>query len=227
MRSAYYLLPSILLLAGPTASLAQTAPAPTAPPTESGRLLLKVGLNAARSFRHGGYFGIPYRLPISAGAEYAINSKFTLYGQLEADIAVPRHTTYFNEQTPFVPTGAVSLGGRYYYNQGGRARHNRAHGLFSGNYLAAEIHAEMWRYFQYQGASAALPSGTYALRTEYVPTLNLLWGMQRRLGRNFLLDASAGIGFGPVRSNANFGGYYSSRFVNASPQLNIGVYFGR
>ena len=227
------LLPGALLLAASIPSLAQTAPAPSAmpettvlPAAEPSRLLLKVGLNAARAFRWGGYYGMPFRLPVSAAAEYQLNSKFTLYGQLDADFAIPRHTSYFGERTPLLPTGALSIGSRYYYNQAGRAQHNRAHGAFVGNYLAAEIHTEMWNRYEFEGASLVIPTGSYALRRDYVPTLNVLWGMQRRLGRSFLFDASAGLGIGASRSNLNFGGF-SSGALNLSGQLNLGVYFGR
>jgi hypothetical protein len=227
------LLPGVLLLAAAINSLAQTVPAPAAvpeaatlPATESPRILLKVGLNAARAFRWGGYYGIPFRLPFSTGAEYRLNTKFTLYGQLDADFAIPRHTSYFGERTPLLPTGALSIGGRYYYNQAGRAQHNRVHGAFVGNYLAAEIHTEMWNRYEFEGASLAIPTGGYALRRNYVPTLNVLWGMQRRLGRNFLFDTSAGLGIGATRSDLNFGGF-SSGALNLSGQLNLGVYFGR
>jgi hypothetical protein len=233
MHLTRLLLPSVLLLAATTTSFAQTVAAPSAvpetaalPDTEQPRLLLKVGLNAARSFRWGGYFGIPFRLPVSAGAEYRLNSKFTLYGQLDADFAIPRHTSYFGERTPLLPTGAFSVGGRYYYNQAGRAQHNRASGAFVGNYLAAEIHTEIWNRYEFEGASLAIPTGSYALRRDYVPTLNVLWGMQRRLGRSFLFDASAGLGIGASRSDLNFGGF-SSGALNLSGQLNLGVYFGR
>ena len=233
MYSTRLLLPGALLLAATVTSLAQTAPVPAAAPetavlpaAEPPRLLLKVGLNAARAFRWSGYYGIPFRLPVSAGAEYRLNSKFTLYGQLDADFAIPRHISYFGARTPLLPTGALSIGGRYYYNQAGRAQHNRAHGAFVGNYLAAEIHTEMWNRYEFEGASLAIPTGSYALRRDYVPTLNVLWGMQRRLGRNFLFDASAGLGIGASRSDLNFGGF-SSGALNLSGQLNLGVYFGR
>ena len=227
------LLFGLLVLAGTTASLGQTVPEPASIPNGTvpsaavaSPVLLKVGLNVARSFRWGGYYGIPFRVPVSIGAEYQLSPKFTLYGQLDADFAVPRTTSFFGERSPLLPTAALSLGGRYYYNQGGRARQNRAHGAFVGNYLAAEIHTEMWHHFEYRGASLFSPSGGAVLRRDYVPTLNLLWGMQRRLSRSFLLDASAGIGVGTTRSNLHFGGF-SSGPVNLSGQLNLGIYFGR
>ncbi|MBJ6107883.1 hypothetical protein JAO73_02590 [Hymenobacter sp. BT523] len=211
---------------GQTVAPAATAPAaPEAPADDAARpVLVKVGLNVARSFRWGGYNGIPFRVPVTVGVEYRLHSKFTLYGQLDADFATSRYGGYADQRTPLLPTGALSLGGRYYYNQAGRARSNRAHGAFVGNYLAAEAHTEMWHHFESPGL--AIPAGDIELRRSYVPTLNLLWGMQRRLGRRFLFDGSAGIGVGATRSDLNFGGF-SSGPVNLSGQLNLGVYFGR
>jgi hypothetical protein len=118
------------------------------------------------------------------------------------------------------------VGGRYYYNQEGRAQHGRARGSFVGNYLAAELHTEMLRTAEFV-VTSPYPSleGYYAYRTDYTPTLNLLWGMQRRLGHNFLFDLNAGVGVGPTRSDAHFGGY-SAGGLNLSTQINLGVYFG-
>ena len=213
---------------------AQTAPPTSAPapgsavPAEAGdRLQWRVGLNAARIFRHGNYYGLGARVPLSAGIEYALNRRFTLYGQAEADLALFRNDPGRNLKSPLVPTGALSIGARYYYNQEGRAQHNRAHGSFVGNYLAAELHSEMLRYPEFV-VTNPYPDfeGYYVQRTQYVPTLDLLWGMQRRLGRSFLFDLNAGVGLSPSRSDAHFGGY-SAGGLNLSSQVNLGVYLGR
>ena len=226
------LLPGLLLLAGPTASWAQEVPAPASTPNAAvipeaappSKVLLKVGLNVARAVRWSGYSGISFRVPVTVGVEYWLSPKFTLYGQLDTDFAVRQSTAFFGERSPLVPTAALSLGGRYYYNQAKRAQQNRVHGAFVGNYLAAEIHTEMG--YRYKFGGLGTPTGGFTIQREFVPTLNLLWGMQRRLSRNFLLDASAGIGVGATRSSLNFGGF-SSEPVNLSGQLNLGIYFGR
>ncbi|GAA4016466.1 hypothetical protein GCM10022408_32430 [Hymenobacter fastidiosus] len=162
---------------------------------------------------------------MAVGAEYVLSSRFTLYGQLEADFALARQDTYFQERNPLIPTGALGIGGRYYYNQAGRAQHNRAHGNFIGNYLAVEVHTERQRYFRYQGGSPLSPYSPFSLHRRYTPTLNVLWGMQRRLGRSFLFDCNAGVGLGARRSEANIG--YSSGAFNPSLQVNLGLYFGK
>lgn len=229
MRHCLFLLPG-LLVAGLT-SVAQTAaPLPTQErladaPTD--RLQVRVGLNAARAFRHGGYYGLLSRVPLSVGVEYALNRRFSLYTQADADLGLFRRDPFRKTDQPLVPTGALSIGGRYYYNQAGRAAHNRAQGSFVGNYLAVELHTEMLRTSEFV-VTTPFPNleGYYAYRTSYTPTINLLWGMQRRLGRSFLFDLNAGVGVSPTRSDAHFGGY-SAGGLNLSTQVNLGVYFGR
>ena len=62
------------------------------------------------------------------------------------------------------------------------------------------------------------------LPVKYASGLNLVWGMQRRLGRNFLFDFNAAAGLAPFRSDANIG--YSTSRLNITTQLNLGIYFG-
>ena len=222
MRFLSSLLPGLLFLASATAASGQTAavsPAALPPPVEVAEaatrpLLLKVGLNAGRALSYGGYAGLAAQLPVSVGAEYALSRKFTLYGQVDADFRLLGRQEIPSDRSFIIPRGAVGVGARYYYNQAGRARHNRAHGPFVGNYLALEAHTEVLRRFNQP--------------TAFSPALNAVWGMQRRLGRHFLFDFNAGLGLSPVRSDASLG--YSSRAlgsVNITTQLNLGIYFGR
>lgn len=226
-----FLLPGLLLLTAAAPVLAQTAPpsnaAAAAGPAEGDNLQLRVGLNAARVFRHSSYQGLFSRVPLSLGAEYALSRRFTLYGQVDADLELFRNDPGRNLTKPLLPTGALSVGARYYYNQEGRAQHNRARGPFVGNYLAVELHTEMLSYPELV-VTSPYPAfeGYYTTRTDYAPTLNLLWGMQRRLSRNFLFDFNAGVGVGAKRSDAHFGGY-SPGPLNLSTQVNLGIYFGR
>ncbi|GAA4352725.1 hypothetical protein GCM10023185_12680 [Hymenobacter saemangeumensis] len=225
MRITSLVLPGMLLLGATTLSQGQAAdssryPAPVPAETSSNRLLLKIGLNAGRLFPFGGYFGYAARLPLSVGAEYALSPRFTLYGQADADFAIPTYAGYFR-QNAVLPTAGLGLGARYYYNQAGRARQNRAHGPFTGNYLAAEGRLETlsrgapWS----KGGDAALPP------REYTPSLNLLWGMQRRLGHGFLLDMNAEVGLNLVPNT--YSRTFTARQLNTSLLLNLGLYFGR
>jgi hypothetical protein len=207
-----------LLVASATCSLGQTAPVspaaaatvPAEPAAAPDKLLLKVGVNAGRAFRWGSYEGWISRVPVSAAAEYALSSKFTVYTQLDADISLRRRVSYYGERSNLLASGAVGVGGRYYYNQAGRARNNRAHGPFIGNYLAVEAHTEVRRL--------------YNQTAEFGPSINLLWGMQRRINRSLLFDLNAGIGLGANRSDAVLGTPGSTTITT---QLNASLYFGR
>lgn len=208
------LLPGLLMLAGTIYSRGQSVPSAATPAEPApDRLLLKVGLNAGRAIRYTGYYGLSARLPLSVGAEYALNSKFTVYGQVDADFRLSKNNAYLGDRDFIVPAGGLGIGARYYYNQAGRERHNRPHGAFAGNYLALEAHTELRQ--------------RYGLRNDVSPSLNAVWGMQRRLGRNFLFDLNAGIGLGPHRSDSNLGYSPNNTNLNITTQLNFGVYFGR
>jgi hypothetical protein len=221
MRLVRSLLPATLLLASTGLSHGQTTPtepltqvpAQTAVADEGSqsKMLLKVGLNAGRAFQWGGYAGWLSKVPITVGTEYAINSKFTLYGQLDTDFGVPFRTSYYGERSNLVPSGAIGLGGRYYYNQEKRALRGRAHGRFIGNYVGLELHTEMRRL--------------YGRQVEFSPALNAVWGLQRRLSPYFLLDLNAGVGLGPNRNYANLA--TMSGPLTITTQLNLGIYFGR
>ncbi|MBH8558589.1 hypothetical protein [Hymenobacter negativus] len=203
------LLPGLLLLASTTFSHGQAASTETAPD----KLLLKVGLNAGRALRYTGYYGLSMRLPLSVGAEYALSSKFTLYGQADADFRLFKNNATVGDGSFVLPAGGLGVGARYYYNQAGRERHNRPHGSFVGNYLALEAHTEVRQRF--------------GLRNDVAPSLNAVWGMQRRWGRNFLLDFNAGLGLGPLRSDSYLGYTPNNSSLNITTQFNLGVYFGR
>lgn len=219
MRPLRPLLFGLLLLVGATTAFAQTeaaAPAAAALPEAATRpLLLKVGLNAGRALRYSGYSGLSAQLPVSAGAEYALSPKFTLYGQADVDLGVAsRQDVYGGNRGSIIPSGAIGIGARYYYNQARRARHNRAHGPFVGNYLALEAHTEARRR-----SNQSL---------DVSPGLNAVWGMQRRLGRSFLFDFNTGLGVSPVRSDTQLGfSSGASGSTNFTAQFNLGIYFGR
>ncbi len=217
-------MPGVLLVAAASHSLAQTG-SPAAPavapittnaavPTEAApdKLLLKIGLNAGRALRWGGFEGLSANAPLSVGAEYALSSKFTLYGQADADFRLRGGAVPPGERRNLIPSSAVGVGGRYYYNQAGRARNNRAHGQFIGNYLGLEAHAEMSR--RYDGRNV-----------ETMPSLNVLWGMQRRINRSLLFDINAGVGAGVNYNRAVLG--LSSAPFTLTTQLNASLYFGR
>ncbi|MBF9236178.1 hypothetical protein I2I05_02105 [Hymenobacter sp. BT683] len=209
-------LSGLLLLSSVTLSKAQTAPGPSATPeaqpaltvapadAPARKVLLKVGLNAGRAFRTGGAFGLNSRLPVTVGAEYLLNSKFTIFGQADTDFNFFEREPYPGLRNPLVSSGAIGVGVRYYGNQ--------VHNPFEGYYLGAEIHTELRR--------------AYGLNTRANPTLNLICGMQRRLGSNFLFDLNAGVGIGANQQKSGYNGYNPSP-LTVTTQLNLGIYFGR
>jgi hypothetical protein len=212
MRCLYKLLHSLALLAIPATGFAQSIPlaaeAATGPvETAPRRTLLKLGLNVARTIRWAGYDGLSARLPVAVGVEYALNPKFTLYGQLDTDFRLATRNEY-GDQHFFIPSGALGVGARYYYNQQSRAQHHRAAGPFIGNYVALELHTAM-----HQRAGEA---------NSYEPSLNAVWGMQRRLGHHFLFDFNAGLGVGP-KLNSYYNNY--SNRISVNGQLNLNFYF--
>lgn len=209
---------SFLLLSGATLSQAQTIPAPPAVPaaqpaaagatTEvpARKTLLKVGLNAGRALMNRGPYGISAKLPVTVGAEYLLNSRFTVYGQADTDFNLFGRERDFYSQSRLVSGGAISLGVRYYGNQ--------VHKPFEGYYLGAEVHTELLPGFAFLGRAN--------------PALNVICGVQRRLGENFLFDLNAGVGIGANRFTEI---YYPSPYAKPSPlsittQLNLGIYFG-
>jgi hypothetical protein len=216
MRLVQCLLPGLLLLAGTTITFGQSTTPLSTEPVEpaSQKTLFKLGVNPGRLLqgtRLRFYDGAV--LPISLGVEHMLNDKFSVYGQLDADFGFYRYRSALSpdiETKVFIPTGALGVGARYYYNQAGRAAHNRAHGAFNGNYLALEAHTEA-RRFGYSSTPAS-----------YAPSLNAVWGMQRRLGRHFLFDLNAGVGFGRAFQT---GESYPAR-TTLTTQLNLGIYFG-
>ncbi|WP_375418367.1 hypothetical protein [uncultured Hymenobacter sp.] len=188
-------LPALLLL--PQALAAQTAPTPldSAAPR---RWLLKAGLSPGRLLPQTGSNGFQARISPSIGLEYQLSPRFTLSGQAEADFTFPRRSYYLpyyqRVRQSLVPAAEAGLMLRYYYNQAGRARHNRAHGPFVGNYLALGTSTEAREYFFEDYYSTGSAATDIKRRYSLTPNAILYWGLQRRLGQRFLYDFNAGIG---------------------------------
>ena len=162
------------------------------------RLLLKAGLAPGRLLSQSSFYGFLLRVSPSVGLEHQLSPKFTLSGEVEADITLPRHYLFYgNSRRSLVPTAGTGLMLRYYYNQAGRARHNRARGPFVGNYLAlgtsTELEERAIGEFDYIDIYSPPTFKTHYL---FDTSVNLYWGMQRRLGRHFLYDLNVGAGAG-------------------------------
>ncbi|MCC2545597.1 hypothetical protein LJY25_04010 [Hymenobacter sp. BT175] len=227
MRFPQFLLPGLLLLAASTSALSQStsSPAPelsALPDTPPRKVLVKLGLNVARGLSYGGYEGLRASIPVVTGIEYSVSPGFTLYSQLGVDVSVPTYRSFYR-QNAVTPSASLSLGGRYYYNQAARARNNKPHGPFVGNYLAFQANLDRFR----SPLSATFrPEGRWPMRTTYAPGVTMLWGMQRRLGSNFLFDLSTGLGVSGNVSGTAMPGYTTVN-INFTPQVNLGFYLAR
>ena len=159
--------------------------------------------------------------------EYQLSPKFTLSGEVEADITLPRRQYFSGDSRgALVPTAGTGLMLRYYYNQAGRARNNRARGPFVGNYLALGTNTEVEERVigEYDYINMYDPP-TFRKRYMFDTSVNLYWGMQRRLGRHFLYDLNAGAGVGTryfpgVRGLGNSG-------IEPNIDVNLRIYFVR
>lgn len=199
--------------------------------------LLKIGFTPSRLLPEYRYDGLNWVVAPSLGAEYQLGRHVNLYGQADVDFAVARRYTYYggsNDKEALVHSGAVGLGVRYYYNQAGRERHNRAHGPFMGNYLALESTVELYHRQFYSYAYGTYPNPTplrIGYHTELTPLVNLYWGMQRRVGQHFLYDVNAGIGVlaRPTYYYGYYYAYYNNPLYRFTPDLaiNLRLYFVR
>ena len=91
--------------------------------------------------------------------------------------------TYFGIYSNFGRlASAFHLAGRYYYNQDKKIREGRSANNFSANYLSI------------QGSNLVM----LGYKTSYIkPHLDLLYGIQRRLGKYVVLDSNFGVAYFP------------------------------
>jgi hypothetical protein len=190
--SAYQKLMLAAAVLAPASLLAQSTATPTpteaaipevAAPTKS--TLFKLGTGLTRGFQLGGYTG--FSIPVVLGVEHHFSPAVSIYGDVYAGLNVLQRRSY-GYSRPLVRETGADLGVRYYYNQEKRKLKGRATGPFVGNYLALHSGSSFYPYYR---------QNSY-IRPTYIAydysTLNLLWGMQRRIGGHGLLDAYAGAG---------------------------------
>ena len=203
------------------------------------RLLLKLGLTPSRLLPQYRYNGFNWVVAPSLGAEYQLGPHVTVYGQADVDFTLSHRQYYLAgaaEQAALVHSGAIGLGLRYYYNQQGRERHNRAHGSFVGNYLALEATTELERvrYYDYSYDYTTNPNPTTfasEYRTQTTPLLNVYWGLQRRLGPHFLYDFNVGAGIIAKPISYYYHAYYRKDrplyYLDGDFAINVRLYFVR
>jgi hypothetical protein len=202
----------------PTPPAETPAPATTVAPAPR-RLLLKLGLTPSRLIPQYRYSGFNWVVAPSLGVEYQLGPHVSVYGQADVDFSFSHRDVYYfgvPEKEALVHSGALGIGLRYYYNQAGRERHNRAHGAFQGNYLALEALTELQRIrdLVFDDYTYPYPTQfTFTYRTQTTPLLNVYWGMQRRLGQHFLYDVNVGAGI--IAKPTTF--YYHAYYRNDRP----------
>jgi hypothetical protein len=208
-----------MLLGAPSVQAQVTLPAADSvrspmPPA----VLLKVGLRVTHVNYSSNSQTWRLVVPLSFGAEYRLAPRFSFYGQVEADLQTGRTITRRRRsQSVAVPSAALGVGLRYYYNQ---PRHGEPLGNTNlyGNYLALEGNIERnavtGRY-----VSQSRRQTTAGL----TPGLYVSWGIQHRLRRSLLYDASAGLGF-QAPTYYNFESIAPTHY-NVAVQANLRLYW--
>jgi hypothetical protein len=181
-------------------------------------VLLKVGLRATHISYSGSSQAWSLVVPLSLGAEYRLAPRFGFYGQLEADLQTSRTATRRRRsQAVAVPSAALGVGLRYYYNQPRRGEPLR-NANFYGSYLALEGNLERnavaGRYVNQsrRQTAAGLTPGLYAY-----------WGTQHRLRHALLYDVSVGLGF-QAPTYYNFENIAPAHY-NIAVQANLRLYW--
>jgi len=183
-------------------------------------VLLKAGLRATHFSYSGSGQAWSLVVPLSLGAEYRLAPRFGFYGQLEADLQTSRTALAARRRRPqavAVPSAALGVGLRYYYNQPRRGEPLRSANLY-GSYLALEGNIERnavtGRYVSQarRQAAAGLTPGLYAY-----------WGTQHRLRHALLYDVSAGLGL-QAPPYYNFESIAPAHY-NMTAQVNLRLYW--
>ncbi len=185
------------------------------------RILLKAGLSLTHfSYSSGGQ---TWRVvvPLSVGAEYRLSPRLGFYGQADADLQASRTATRRRfGQANALPSAAVGLGMRYYYNQPGKGQPLRNHNLY-GSYLALEGNIERneiaAKYLTTNLARRQTP-------TSLTPGVYAYWGMQHRLRRAMLYDINAGLGL-QAPPYYNYESIAPAHY-NLTAQVNVRLYWG-
>ncbi|SNC77302.1 hypothetical protein SAMN06265337_3885 [Hymenobacter gelipurpurascens] len=166
----------------PTEAIAPAAPEPA--PTKNTLFKLGTGLTRGAGLGFGDFRGVS--VPVVLGVEHHLSPAVSIYGNLSTGLHLTRRR-YYSYNAPLLIDPGSDAGVRYYYNQEKRKSKGRATGPFVGNYLALHSSSAFYTY-QRQSSTERLHIG-YGYSS-----LNLIWGMQRRIGRHGLFDGYAGAG---------------------------------
>lgn len=215
MVHLYFLKCGLLSTALTLAALAAHAQAAYPAPDSVGgpvppAVLLKVGLRATHLSYSGSGQAWSVVVPFSLGAEYRLAPRFSFYGQVEADLQTSRTVARRRTaQAVSLPSAALGVGLRYYYNQPRRGEPLRNTNLY-GSYLALEGNLE-----RNAVTGRYVTSARRQTATGLTPGLYAYWGTQHRLRRALLYDVSAGLGLQAPT-------YYNFERI-APPHYNVAV----
>lgn len=182
-------------------------------------VLLKAGLRLTHLSYSPGSQAWRLVVPFSLGAEYRLAPRFSVYTQAEADLQARRAATGRRRQAAALPSAALALGLRYYYNQPAAGKPLRNNNLY-GNYLALEGSVERTEV-----------TATYVSRSRrqtpasLTPGIYAFWGTQHRLRRALLYDLNAGLGL-QMPPYYNYESIVPAHY-NIGAQVNIRIYWSR
>lgn len=219
MRLLYII--SVLLAGAGETVVAQTSPTEPAPLLPS--FVTKAGLqltqfSVSRSSRNWQAI-----VPAALGLEYRLNSRFSLYTQLNANVQLANDAR--NRRMAVrtaLPAATLGVGGRYYYSRPSGALRVAEASEF-GRYVALEAGSELTQSQRPTArglSSSRRPSwNSSALLTPY---LFARWGVQNRWRSHLLYDLNAGLGLvvpaRPVEYVA------ASHRLDVAAQVNVSFY---
>ncbi|MGI4833021.1 MAG: hypothetical protein ACRYFK_06115 [Janthinobacterium lividum] len=228
-------LAGLVLLGAPRVSLAQAPPPAQValPPVEAAlsRLspwLLKGGLRLTHLSYSRTSTNWRLLMPLSLATEYRVNSRFSLYAQLDTDMQLASTSLRRRRRAAVgaaatLPAAALGLGARCYYGRPAGAATQQPGVPELGKYLALEANATL---SQASTRITGATRGFVGSRMLVVPALYALWGVQNRLRPHVLYDLSAGLGvLAPTRTNAEY--YLPSHNWDVGAQVNIRLYLAR
>lgn len=185
------------------------------------QFLLKAGLRLTHLSYSPGSQTWRVVVPLSFGGEYRLAPRFGVYGQAEADLQASRAATGRRRsvQANALPTAALALGLRYYYNQPAGRLPLRNNNLY-GNYIALEGSIE-----RSVVTAVAVNRTRRQTLANLTPGIFAFWGTQQRLRRSMLYDLNAGLGV-QLPPYYNYESLVPARYDIAA-QVNIRVYWSR
>jgi hypothetical protein len=165
-------------------------------------------------------------VPAAVGLEYRLNSRYSLYTQLDANVQLANDARSRRKMAvrTALPTTALGLGGRCYYGRPSGALRTTNEAPDFGRYVALEAGCELTQSQRSttRGLAVSRRPGwnNAALLAPYVFAR---WGVQNRWRSHMLYDLNAGLGLvAPVRPAAEYTG--ANHRLDIAAQVNVSLY---